>query len=1135
MSVLHKNLTPFFWGPKATSRKGREVEMAVCVRGVFRLAPGEPLTPIEDSMAQGFMSGEQWSPKDPERQGPSVRHDDFADWKPRVDLLLKGTCHPPRGADVVCDVAFGVGAWSKTLRVHGPRAFTPGVLFGGTVSEPQPFRSMPLTWENAYGGPGFPDNPVGRGHVGPELPTVEDPRAPVTRTGQKAAPACFLPVSSQWPARRGKTGKNYGKRWEETRAPFVADDFDWSYFNAAPLDQQVDALRGDEVVWFQHLHPAAPRFEVRLPGLRLRALVKRTDGTVHDLKFALDTLYADTDAGRLELLWRAHCPVKELDLTDVKVALIASEPLAEPPRPGAHYLPLLEAFEADPVGIKDAFPPGFLEVAEAVKAAEKAELEGGPKPDFAAVAARLPKDSPVPAWAVAALGSLDDPLVTLRAAAAAVGAQLPADPAALAALAQRVEQGSKDPAALAEQLEALAAQLGPEQGAGLMKAAGALRQAKPPPPATTDPAAALEALAAGLPPETAATLRGAAAALRKGLAEAAAAATKGGADAAALLAAAAPGPAAPPAPLPVQLAALSKQLEAAATAPGAPPEVAGPAKGGAAQVAGLPAAVDAQVGAALAPLAQVKLPPPPDARAVIEKVLAGLDKDEAAWRRRLGDHPLLGLFALAKGVTARAGEKLARAKGPDGGAVAAGVGGAADALAKLGVSAAALAPLRGLAEQVGAFAAGAAGAPWPPVPPTDLAEQDLSGRDLAGVDLEGRCLARAKLARSRLVGARLARADLEGADLSGCDLEGADLLGANLRGAKLPRARLVRARIEGADLGDADLSQADLTQVHGPGAVLCGALLEKAVLEGAQLAQADLTGALLPAARLANADLSGARLEQAIATKADLRGARLVEARLGMADLGKADLTGADLSQADLAMASMGQVKGDGLKLAGAALEMTQLGGARLRGADLRGARGSLTTLGGCDLTGADLRGLRLDRSSLDGARLDEADLTGATLEQVNLRDVRAARAKLVDVKAPGLSVTGEAALEQCDLRRLSAPRSTWFGVTLAGCDLSHADLSHGLLQELKATDTSFFAATLKRAVLRKAKLRRARFVRADLGAAELVGAELLDVQFTGANLWDAKFIEATLASCDFLEAGLVRARFDRAQGEVPT
>lgn len=1131
MTLLHKNLTPFFWAPKATARRPREVEMAVCIRGVFRLAPGEPLAPIEDPIAQGFMSGEQWAPTDPERQGPSVRHDDFADWKLGADLLLRGTCHPPKGRDVVCDVAFGVGAWSKTLRVHGPRTYSPGLLFGGAVSDPQPFEAMPLTWENAYGGPGYADNPAGKGFATPELPTVEDPRAPVTKSGQRGvAPGSFLPVSSQWPARWGKVGKNYGKAWEETRAPFVSDDFDWTYFNAAPPDQRLEGyLRGDEALWFQHLHPKAPRFEARLPGLRLRALVKRTDGTLHDLKLVLDTLVADTDAGRLELLWRGHCPVTQLDLSDVKVVLIASEPLAEPPRPAAHYQRLLEEFEADPIGAKDKFPPGFLEVAEAVKAAEKAELEGTAGPDFKALSERLPKDTPeLPPWAVAALGTLQDPLQTLRAVAGAMGIPLPADPAALKALGERMAKAGKDPQAYADHLDGLAAQLPPETAGPLRQAAAKLRSAKAPAPAGGDPAATLAGLAKGLPPEAAAPLTEAAAKLKVGLADAAKAAAREPAALAALQALQAPAapPPAPPDPLPAQLAALQTRLAAAAGT--------GPAAGdAAAKLGALPASIDADVGRSLAPLAGVTFPPPPDAGALVARVVAGLEKDEALWRRKLGDHPLLLLFTLAKRVTARAGEAVARAKTPDAAAAAAGIDGAAKALADLGVSAASLAPLLGLKERLVAYFAALSGG-RAPSPPRDFAGQALEGRDFSGQELAGKSFAGARLAGARLVGARLTGADLTSADLSDADLSGADLSDADLRGARAPRARLVGARLEGARLDGVDLAGADLTGAQGERVHLGGASLDGASLEGARLARADLAGATLVKGRLRGADLTEAVLEQVIAVQADLREAKLAGARLQMSDLGKADLRGADLSRADLGMASVEKVKGDGLILAGASFDMAQLSGSRLRGADLRGARSTMGSLAGCDLHRADLRGLTLVKGSLAGALLEETDLTGATLTECNLRDAKATRAKFVDVKARQASATGDAVFDACDLRRLDAERSTWFGVELRGCDLSHARLSHALMQDLRATDTSFFAATMKRVVLRKARLRRARFVRADLGKAELVGAELLDVQFTGANLWDAKFIEATLASCDFLEAGLVRARFDRARGEVP-
>src|SRR5690606_8462231 len=109
-----------------------------------------------------------------------------------------------------------------------------------------------------------------------------------------------------------------------------------------------------------------------------------------------DTLTADLDAGRLYLVWRGHVPVQQMDLTDVRSVLIAAEPLAEPPKPREHYLPILTAFADDPIGIKERLPPGFLQVAAAIEAFEKAELAGAPLPDLKQVGATLPAGCPIP-------------------------------------------------------------------------------------------------------------------------------------------------------------------------------------------------------------------------------------------------------------------------------------------------------------------------------------------------------------------------------------------------------------------------------------------------------------------------------------------------------------------------------------------------------------------------------------------------------------------------------------------------------------------------------------------------------------------------------------------------------------------
>jgi uncharacterized protein YjbI with pentapeptide repeats len=371
-----KNLTPFAFGAKVTSRKPPQLEMTMIVRARFRLEPGQPLTPFEGMMEQGALTGDLFAEGDDERAGELVYAGDFADFKVCAEVLLRGACHAPNNkATTECQVGFSVGAWSKSLRVVGRRVWTEKMM-GQAISDPAPFVKIPIVWANAFGGPEHPQNPVGRGLGTPELPTLELPDAPLRSRASRPEPAGFGPINPAWPQRRGKVGKEYGASYRKTRAPFYAEDFDWTYFSAAPVDQQLRGyLRGDEEVSFQNLHPEASSFSVRLPGLRIRAFAKDREQRLHEAPVRLDTLLADLDEGVLTLTWRGLCPVKEDDLADVQTVLIASEPLSDRPLPEAHYRAIVEAFEADPLE-KDKY---LSEEAKAALAAA-VDVDGKPKP-----------------------------------------------------------------------------------------------------------------------------------------------------------------------------------------------------------------------------------------------------------------------------------------------------------------------------------------------------------------------------------------------------------------------------------------------------------------------------------------------------------------------------------------------------------------------------------------------------------------------------------------------------------------------------------------------------------------------------------------------------------------------------------
>jgi uncharacterized tellurite resistance protein B-like protein len=129
------------------------------------------------------------------------------------------------------------------------------------------------------------------------------------------------------------------------------------------------------------------------------------------------------------------------------------------------------------------------------------------------------------------------------------------------------------------------------------------------------------------------------------------------------------------------------------------------------------------------------------------------------------------------------------------------------------------------------------------------AKVDLSEAELGGLNL----------ARSNLSGARLSGANLRSANLMGADLTGARLCDANLAFADMSRAILYKT-----NLARADLSEANMALVQGAWAFLAGANLAEANLASADFFGANLVGAYLFEAVVTQTNFNGAYLEKAI-------------------------------------------------------------------------------------------------------------------------------------------------------------------------------------------------------------------------------------------------------------------------------
>lgn len=323
--------TPFEVGWLAWSVRPPTPSLTVIVKGTFDLIDGRA---CEIAAEQRPCTGDMHYDDDTEQ---SVRYEsDFAILKRRGECFLAGTCHPPGGAATTSAVAFGVGDVKKALAVYGDRVWKPGFVTR-TATPPATFTSMPLRWERCYGGPDLETNPLGMGRTdietldGPEraMPNIEDSTGSIVAYGDEPTPVGAFPIPRGW-KRRGQRSGTYDATWRDTRWPYFPDDFDWAYFNGAPLDQQIDGYwRGDETISLLHLRPGQRNVQSTLPGIRARAYLDLArDPSTRDLQevpLNLDTITVDADAAQVICVWRGLVEVRSESLVDYERLFVVHE------------------------------------------------------------------------------------------------------------------------------------------------------------------------------------------------------------------------------------------------------------------------------------------------------------------------------------------------------------------------------------------------------------------------------------------------------------------------------------------------------------------------------------------------------------------------------------------------------------------------------------------------------------------------------------------------------------------------------------------------------------------------------------------------------------------------------------------
>ena len=313
--------------------------------------------------------------------------------KPHAEVLMAGdACAPANRTVRKLAVDLELGSVAKRLIVFGRRWWHFGPD-GPLMTEPQPFDRVPLGWNNAFGGSGCAENPIGKGAGAKgairsgqrvELPMIEAPEALITDIDQRPPPAGFGPRAEDAPSRLSHAGE-HDDAWLRDDFPGPGRGFDWRYWNAACPDQQTaSAFRGDEPLRVTSMHPEHPDLRSRLPGFRVRAFTRRED-EFQEIDVRCDTIWLFPNALMGVVAFHGGLAVADADASDVPHVMLAYERLHDPKRSLTHYRTAFEERTGDPElaalklldegPLKPERPPDEIEAVESERKALAEEMD----------------------------------------------------------------------------------------------------------------------------------------------------------------------------------------------------------------------------------------------------------------------------------------------------------------------------------------------------------------------------------------------------------------------------------------------------------------------------------------------------------------------------------------------------------------------------------------------------------------------------------------------------------------------------------------------------------------------------------------------------------------------------------------
>jgi hypothetical protein len=308
----------------AMEPSGREL-LVVVIKGTFDLPATGGAVALADAQVP-LVTADSFTGA-PGRSAP-WHECDFAPRKPRCDILALGSAHAPKGRPTTrVVVGLGIGSWSKQLAVVGSREWTFGVA-GCRASSAHAFVTQPITYDVAFGGTDarhedpakhstFLSNPVGLGYhtcveakymAGAPLPRTEEVGQTVERPDTGYKPMSFGPVGRGWPPRSSLAG-TYDAGWLEEHFPFLPPDFHESYYQCAPVDQQLPFPLEGQQVTLTNLTPDGAR-TFALPSYEAPIVIYPKRGGRENHLGRLDTIVFEPDLARFTITWRVARPLR---------------------------------------------------------------------------------------------------------------------------------------------------------------------------------------------------------------------------------------------------------------------------------------------------------------------------------------------------------------------------------------------------------------------------------------------------------------------------------------------------------------------------------------------------------------------------------------------------------------------------------------------------------------------------------------------------------------------------------------------------------------------------------------------------------------------------------------------------------